>query len=134
VYGKYSLRTLQVRPIVDLGNTEYTEKDLTPHLARYKQILAGIERTCRAKGIRLLANYEDVTYQKETTRAALAPEAVVYLSPQDLSKPGFDWRHESYLDYCRRTRWSRALLKKVFTSAAQLAVPSPYHSYKVIDP
>ncbi len=133
VYGKYTLRTLQVRPIVDLGNTEYTEKDLTPHLARYNQILGGIERMCREKGIRLLANYEDVSYKKKTTRAALAPEVLVYLSPQDLSKPGFDWRHESYLNYCRRTRWSRSLFKKVFTSAGQLEAPSPYLSYKVID-
>jgi len=133
VYGKYSVRTLQVRPIVDLGKTEYTEKDLTPHLARYNQILAGIEGTCREKGIRLLANYEDVTYEKKTTRAALASEVAVYLSPKDLSKRGFDWRHESYFDYCRRTRWSRTLLSKVFTNAAQLEAPSPYLSYKVID-
>jgi molybdenum cofactor biosynthesis enzyme MoaA len=133
VYGKYTLRTLQVRPIVDLGNTEYTEKDLTPHLARYNQILGGIERMCREKGIRLLANYEDVSYKKTTTRAALASEVLVYLSPQDLSKPAFDWRHESYLSYCRRTRWSRSLVKKVFTSAGQLEAPSPYLSYKIID-
>ena len=133
VYGKYTLRTLQVRPIVDLGNTECTEKDMTPHVARYNQILGGIERTCGEKGIRLLANYEDVTYEKKTTRAALAPEVVVYLSPQDLSKHGFDWRNESYRDYCKRTRWSRTLIKKVFTSAAELEAPSPYLSYKVID-
>ncbi len=133
VYGKYALRTLQVRPIVDLGNTECTEKDMTPHVARYNQILKGIEKTCREKGIRLLANYEDVTYEKKTTRAALAPEVVVYLSPQDLSKQGFEWRHESYPDYTKRTRWSRTLLKKVFTSAAQIEAPSPYLSYKVID-
>jgi len=133
VYGKYTLRTLQVRPIVDLGNTECTEKDMAPHVPRYNQILGGIERTCGEKGIRLLANYEDVTYEKKTTRAALAPEVVVYLSPQDLSKQGFDWRNESYRDYCKRTRWSRTLIKKVFTSAAQLEAPSPYLSYKVID-
>lgn len=133
VYGKYRLRTLQVRPIVDLGNTECTEKDIAPHVARYNQILGGIQRTCREKGIRLLANYEDVTYEKKTTRAALAPEVVVYLSPQDLSKRGFDWRNESYRDYCKRTRWSRTLIKKVFTSAAALEAPSPYLSYTVID-
>jgi hypothetical protein len=82
----------------------------------------------------LLANYEDVSYEKKTTRAALAPEVLVCLSPQDLSKPGFDWWHESYVDYCRRTHWFTALLKKVFTPAAQLAAPSPYLSYKIIDP
>ena len=133
VYGKYTLRTLQVRPIVDLGNTECTEKDMAPHVARYNRILGGIERTCGEKGIRLLANYEDVTYEKKTTRAALAPEVVVYLSPQDLSKQGFDWRNESYREYCKRTRWSQSLIKKVFTSAAALEAPSPYLSYKVID-
>jgi molybdenum cofactor biosynthesis enzyme MoaA len=133
VYGKYTIRTLQIRPIVDLGNTECTEKDMSPHLARYNQILGGIERTCREKGIRLLANYEDVTYEKKTTRAALATETVVYLSPQDNSKHGFDWRHESYRDYCQRTRWSRTLLKKIFANAAQLEEASPYLSYKVIE-
>jgi len=133
VYGKYSLRTLQIRPIVDLGDTECTDKDMSPHIARYNQILGGIERTCREKGIRLLANYEDVTYEKKTTRAALAPEILVYVSPQDFSKQGFDWRRESYLDYCRRTRWPRSLLRKVFTSAAKLEAPSPYLSYKVIE-
>jgi hypothetical protein len=103
-------------------------------VARYNQILAGIERTCQEKGIRLLANYEDITYEKKTTRAALAAEVLVYLSPQDLSKPDFDWRHESYLDYCRRTRWSRILVRKIFTRAVQLSAPTPYLSYKVIDP
>ena len=133
VYGKYTLRTLQVRPIVDLGDTECTEKDMSPHVARYNQILKGIEQACREKGIRLLANYEDVTYEKRTTRAALAPEVVVYMSPQDLSKQGFDWKNESYREYCKRTHWSRTLIKKVFTSAAELEAPSPYLSYKVID-
>jgi MoaA/NifB/PqqE/SkfB family radical SAM enzyme len=133
VYGKYSIRTLQVRPIADLGNTEYTEKDLTPHLGRYNLILQGIEQTCREKGIRLLANYEDVRYERKSTRAALAPEVMVYLSPRDLSKPGLDWRRESYLDYCRRTHWPRRLIKKALTSAAQIETASPYLSYKIID-
>jgi len=133
VYGKYTLRTLQVRPIVDLGATECTDKDMAPHVERYNRILGGIENTCRAKGIRLLANYEDVTYEKKTTRAALAPEILVYISPQDLSKTGFDWRHETYPEYCRRIQWPRSLLKKVFTSAAKLQAPSPYLSYKVIE-
>src|SRR5208282_1366448 len=134
VYGKYTLRTLQVRPIVDLGNTECIDKDMTPHVARYNQILGGIERTCREKGIRLLANYEDVTYEKKTTRAALAPEVVVYLSPQDNSKQGFDWRQESYRDFCERTKWPASLLKKIFTSAGRIEAASPYLSYKIIDP
>jgi hypothetical protein len=106
---------------------------MAPHVKRYNDILKGIERTCAEKGIRLLANYEDVTYEKKTTRAALAPEVVVYLSPQDLSKQGFDWRNESYREYCQRTKWPQSLMKKIFTNAAALEAPSPYLSYRVIE-
>lgn len=133
VFGKYSIRTLQIRPIVDLGNTEYTKKDLAPHAAKYNRILTGIEAKCREKGIRLLANYEDVSYEKPSTRAALASEAVVYLSPQSVSKPGFDWRKENYLEYCRRTGWSSTLLRKIVAPASHLASASPILSYKVLD-
>jgi len=133
VYGKYSIRTLQVRPIIDLGNTECTDKDMSPYAERYNQILRTIERQCLERGIRLLANYENLTYEKKTTRAALASEVIVYLSPEDVSKRGFDWRNESYPAYCRRTKWARTLLKGVFARAAQFEAAGPYLSYKIID-
>ena len=133
VYGKYSLRTLQVRPIIDLGNTEYTDKDMRPYVARYNRILGGLEEKCRGKGIRLLANYEDVSYEKKTTRGALIPEILVYISPESVSLPGFEWRQESYLDYRRRTRWAGHLLRGVLAPASKFETASPYLSYKVVD-
>jgi MoaA/NifB/PqqE/SkfB family radical SAM enzyme len=133
VYGKYSTRTLQVRPIIDLGNTECTEKDMSPYAERYNQILRTIERECLDRRIRLVANYENLTYEKKTTQAALAREVIVYINPEDISKREFDWRHESYPDYCRRTKWARTLLKGVFAPAAQFEAAGPVLSYKVID-
>jgi MoaA/NifB/PqqE/SkfB family radical SAM enzyme len=133
VYGKYSLRTLQVRPIIDLGDTEYTDKDMRPYVEKYNRVLASLEGQCRERGIRLLANYENVTYEKKSTRGALIPEVLVYISPESISKPELDWRRESYLDYCRRTRWARRLLKGVFSPAARFEAASPYLSYKVVD-
>jgi molybdenum cofactor biosynthesis enzyme MoaA len=133
VYGKYSLRTLQVRPIIDLGDTEYTDKDMRPYVEKYNRILAGLEGQCRARGIRLLANYENVTYEKKSTRGALIPEVLVYISPESISKPELDWRRESYLDYCRRTRWARRLLRGIFSPSARFEAASPYLSYKVVD-
>jgi len=133
VYGKYSLRTLQVRPIIDLGNTEYTDKDMRPHQTRYHQILSTLERQCRGKGIRLLANYEDLSYENKSTRGALIPEILVYISPESVSLSGFDWRHESYLDYRRRTRWGDRLMHGVLSPAAKFEAASPYLSYKVVD-
>jgi MoaA/NifB/PqqE/SkfB family radical SAM enzyme len=133
VYGKCTIRTLQIRPIIDLGNTECTDKDMRPYAERYDQILRHIERQCLERGIRLLANCENLTYENKSARAALASEALVYLSPERVSKQGFDWRHETYPAYCRRIKWARALLKSVFSRAAHFEAAGPGLSYQVID-
>jgi MoaA/NifB/PqqE/SkfB family radical SAM enzyme len=132
VYGKYQIQTLQVRPIADLGNTEYTKKDLTPFLEEYNRAVHRIEQQCRERGVRLLANYEDIAYNVKNTAAALANEVRVYLSPED-SLPGFDWRHELYYEYRRRTKWSGKLLRNVLASPARLQTTGIALSYNVIE-
>jgi hypothetical protein len=57
----------------------------------------------------------------------------VYISPESISLPGFNWRTESYLEYRRRTRWSAHLLSGVVSSATKFEAASPYLSYKVVD-
>jgi MoaA/NifB/PqqE/SkfB family radical SAM enzyme len=131
VYGKYRIATLQVRPIADLGNTEYKDKDLTPHLAEYNRTVHRIEQQCHARGIRLLANYDDVSYNAKSTLAALVADVLVYLSPQD-SLPGFDWRSEEYYEYRRRTSWSQKLWRNVLAPADKVQTTGMPLSYTVI--
>lgn len=132
VYGKYQIQTLQIRPIADLGNTEYTKKDLTPHLEEYNRAIHLIEQQCRARGVRLLANYEDIAYNVKNTAAALASEVRVYLSPEE-SLPGLDWRRELYYEYRRRTNWSGKLMRNVVAPAARLQTTGTALSYDVIE-
>ena len=132
VYGKYQIQTLQIRPIADLGNTEYTKKDLTPFQAEYNRALHRIEQQCRERGVRLLANYEDIAYSVRNTAAALASEVRVYLGPED-SLPGFDWRREQYYEYRRRTNWSGRLMRNVLASAARVQTTGSALSYSVIE-
>ena len=132
VYGKYQIQTLQVRPIADLGNTEYTRKDLTPFQHEYNRAVHRIEKQCRERGVRMLANYEDIAYTVKNTAAAFASEVRTYLSPED-SLPGMDWRREAYYEYRRRTNWSGRLLRSVFAPAAQLQTTGTALSYTVIE-
>jgi MoaA/NifB/PqqE/SkfB family radical SAM enzyme len=132
VYGKYSIQTLQIRPIADLGDTEFTDKNLAPHAQKYNDVVHRIEQQCHSRGIRLLANYQDISYNVKRTAVAFGNEVRVYLGPDDCL-PGFNWRTESYYDYRRRTNWSGTLLKKAFATASTIQTTGTTLSYNVIE-
>jgi MoaA/NifB/PqqE/SkfB family radical SAM enzyme len=132
VYGKYSIQTLQIRPIADLGDTEFTDKNLAPHARKYNEVVHRIEQQCHARGIRLLANYQDISYSVKRTAVAFGNEVKVYLGP-DECLPGFNWRDESYYEYRRRTNWSGHLLSKVFSTASTIQDTGTTLSYNVIE-
>lgn len=133
VYGKYQIRTLQVRPIIDFGNIEYQKKDLTPYREEYQRVLTTLQGESLQRRVRLLANTEDLSYANKATTPLLADEVTVYINPEQISKQGFDWRHESYASYCRRTGWWRTIMKRIVASADQLERASTHLSYRVVD-
>jgi MoaA/NifB/PqqE/SkfB family radical SAM enzyme len=129
-YGHVDIKTLQVRPIIDFGTQQYREK-LDGYRSTYKKILTKLQGECEGRGIRLLANFDDFLYSMKTTQGALADEVTVYISPETISKAGFDWQHESYPNYCKRTGWSKSIVRKVISSRGQLEATSPHLSYNV---
>ncbi|HTS10143.1 MAG TPA: radical SAM protein [Candidatus Eisenbacteria bacterium] len=129
-YGKVNIRTLQVRPIIDFGTQQYREK-LDSYQSRYKGILTQLRKECERRQIRLLANFDDFLYSKRTTQAALHDEITVYIDPETISKAGFDYQHESYLAYCKRTGWSKSIARKMVLSPRRLEAQSTHLSYNV---
>ena len=129
VYGNIDIRTLQVRPIIDFGG-QYRE-NLDRYQSEYEEVMTKLRGECERRQIRLLANFDDFVYSKKTTRATVADEITVYINPESISKPGFDYRHESYFAYCKRTGWSRSIMRKIFSSPRQLEAPSSHLSYNV---
>jgi MoaA/NifB/PqqE/SkfB family radical SAM enzyme len=129
-YGGVNIRTLQVRPIIDFGTQQYREK-LEGCQSRYEEVLAKLRKECEGRQIRLLANFDDFLYSKKTTRATVADEITIYINPESISKPGFDCQHESYRDYCRRTGWSKSIMRRIISSPSRLEAPSPHLSYNV---
>jgi MoaA/NifB/PqqE/SkfB family radical SAM enzyme len=129
VYGNLDIRTLQVRPIIDFGG-QYRE-NLDRYQSRYEEVMTNLQDECERRQIRLLANFDDFVYSKKTTRATIAEEVTVYINPESISKPGFDYQHESYLAYCKRTGWSKSIMRKILSSPRQLEAPSPHLSYNV---
>lgn len=133
VYGRYKIRTLQVRPIIDFGNTEYEKKDMEPYRQNYLRVLRSLREECQKRNVRLLANTDDVSYTAKSTFPILADEVTIYINPEELSKKGFDWQHESYGRFCSRTGWSRKIMGYALSSADHLAKASTHLGYQVLD-
>ncbi len=110
-FGGYPVDTLQIRPMVDMGDTAYEVGDLLPHANRYAQLIRLIEARCRERGVRLLAPPTvGPPGRPATTGGFLVDCAVRYIGPQRVWQDDFNWRTESYEGYCARTGWHRRLL------------------------
>lgn len=116
VYGCFDLQTLQIRPIMDMGNTAYQQKDLTPYLSRYDEVVRGLAQECRKRNIVFMANTMDPTYSKQNSIACISEEVRRHVSPMGVWRPDFNWKQETYEAYCRRVGWRHELLKRMLWS------------------
>ena len=108
VFGGYSLSALQIRPVMDLGG-QYRDPINAADLAKFRSVVAVLGEKASARGITYLANVEDPTYELPASSAVF--QAVNRgISPELVWRKDFDWRNETYEDYCRRVGWSRKLI------------------------
>lgn len=112
-FGDYDITTLQVRPVVDFGNTDYQNKKWANY-GEYEDILDFLMSECRRRGIYLLANREDPGYEQINKFAVVYEKAILrYIGPSRVWKDGFDFKSETYREHASRTGYRRELLKCV---------------------
>jgi GTP 3',8-cyclase len=118
VFGDYELSTLQVRPVMDLGG-QYRDPIGTAELAKFRNVLAALGEKAHARAITYLANVEDPAYELPASSAMF--QAVNRgISPELVWREDFDWRNETYDDYCRRVGWFRKLLSAVIAGSNKI--------------
>src|SRR5213075_2003068 len=104
-FGEYTISAIQVRPINDFGGefrTMLREEDIPS----YSAAVTALGKECRQRGITYLANLEDPRFLEPNTTSVILQAVRRHITPQIVWKPEFDWRNESYADFCRRTKWS----------------------------
>lgn len=121
LYGDYGIATLQVRPIIDMGNTYYRNKNLARHSNEYNEIVDFLISECQRRGIFLLANKHDPGYERNNKFAVVYDKAVFrYISPGAVWKDDFDFRSETYREHVSRIGYRRELLKYILQGDASL--------------
>lgn len=110
VYGRYEIRTIQLRPIMEFGGRFNRRLEATD-LDRYRRVVRELRAECHRQEIVLLANAADPRYESLKGHHLVLDGVYRYVSPEVVWKEDFRWREETYDDYCRRIGWSRHLLK-----------------------
>jgi MoaA/NifB/PqqE/SkfB family radical SAM enzyme len=113
-FGEYSIEALQVRPINDFGG-EFRTMLSRDDMASYTAAVTELGKECRKRGITYLANLDDPQFLEPNTTSVILQAVRRHITPQIVWKPEFDWRTESYADFCRRTKWSAHLRKIIFS-------------------
>ena len=117
VFQGYDLAVLQVRPIIDLGDTSYHNKDMAAVRDRYRQVMAGLRDQAGRLGVTLLGSLGDPSY------GAVNPDAAAYLSvlravsPERVWRDGFDPLTMSYGAFKKSIGYRRELLRAIVHGA-----------------
>lgn len=121
VFGKYGIDTIQIRPIADLGNTAYQDKNLKPSLDLYEAGIRRLQKECAQAGTALLANLNDPLFERNNSQSVVYEHAVLrYVSPQRIWVEGYDPQQESYRTLKRRTRFRKRLLRWIVAGSKEL--------------
>ena len=125
LYGDYGITTLQVRPMIDLGNTAYGHKNLQKYANEYTEVVDFLISECRRRGIFLLVNKRDPGYMQNNKFAVVYDKAVFrHISPGAVWKNDFDFRSETYREHASRIGYRRELLKYILRGDLSLVSKS----------
>ena len=128
VFGGYNIDTLQVRPIMDIGQQAYRNFDLDRYVDEYNKLVDCLNTECADRGITFLARRKDPSYKaaKQDYGSIVLDSVLRYVSPQRVWRSDFDWRNESYDAFCKRIGFTRSLVRGIFSSKKRIDRDNPF--------
>ena len=142
VFGNYDIKTLQIRPVVEIDDAPYEWKSFEPYLDEYNQVLDKLQMACSQKNITLIATRKDPTLKKFTkaqdSNSFVMDYVMRTIKPGQVWKKDFKWTTETYRQYCARKGIRSEMLKAVFGSKQFLVKkyankPAIYLTYEIHD-
>ena len=110
---------VQLRPVQKIGETSWTDFDLSPLKDDYDATIGNVIALCRERGIKCIAptpaNIDSVDDTQEGVTSTIEDITYCYVSPETFYKPDFEPGTDTVHSYHRRNRTGRRLLKSIFT-------------------
>lgn len=120
IFGKFDIDHLQIRPIVNMGNTEYQNFDLSEIIPKYQNTYDIIVSEAEKNGTVLLAPKKKQLLERKSITSVIEPYTYCYISPKHFWRKDFDWRTETYDQYSKRTGFAKNLFFKIFASKQEI--------------
>ena len=113
---------VQLRPVQNLGDSSWTDFDLTPLKERYDQTFGAIIGECRRRGITCIAPDRDqidaVATPQSGTEAAIEDFTYCYVAPESFYKHDFNEVSDTFRSYHRRHHTGWRLLRTALGGAS----------------
>lgn len=126
-----SFDILQIRPIQNIGNTEYNDFDLESLREDYPKVIKNVRQHCKTNNITLLTSDEIPSKRQINDSSLIFDYTFCYVSPQKFWKEGFDWKSQTFNQYSKKIGWSKTLFFNAFKSKKQLKSLSNRLNYEV---
>jgi molybdenum cofactor biosynthesis enzyme MoaA len=108
---------LQLRPVQKIGESEYTDFDLSAIHRKYDALIAPLIRECRRRKIVCLAPAKEnllIIKDNKDYDDQLEQAAYCYVSPRNCWHEGFDFRRDTFESFAKAHHIGRRLLSGVF--------------------
>lgn len=120
VFGNFSIDILQIRPITKIGNTTYSNFDLSNIIPKYESFYNKMLSDCKSRNTLLIAPNSLQLSTKESIHSIIREFTYCYISPTTFWHKDFDWKNENFNNYAKRTKWSLKIFKAVFSKKTAL--------------
>jgi molybdenum cofactor biosynthesis enzyme MoaA len=130
-FGCYNPAVIQIRPIMDIGQTGYARRDLSAVAREYGEVLQQLEQQAHRQGITLLSTPIASEEKPDPSSQKMVALAHRYISPQRVWREEFDWHNESLQAFRRRIGWRKKVLMSVFGGALHPPAESTSLQYSV---
>lgn len=123
VFDTDVVNTLQLRPIQDLGSTEYINYDLTDVYNMMDTVILPLCEQCIENGVKVLApekdNLEQLGDRKQVELAInkrFQDFCIAYISPDYIFRSDFDINNDTYRSYASRSKIAKQMFCSIFMS------------------
>lgn len=109
---------IQLRPVQNMGDTEWNDFDLTPLKERYDSTIGAIRKRSAELGISCIApelsQIDEVATDQDFTSALIKEITYCYVSPTSMYSPEF-MADDTFDKYHKRKKTSSRLMKAIFS-------------------
>lgn len=118
VFGEVPLDILQLRPVQEIGNSEYQNFSLEKIFRLLGSVISPLVEECKQRGIICIApeqkNLETLEQDIPDMDKTFEELTYCYVSARHCWNDDFDYRTETFESYCRRKRMGMYIFRKLF--------------------